>query len=101
MLSKIKLGRKGVFNIDAIKKVAVFLMMIGVEKGQSIIALMDNGEIRAVVTAFRSVSSLSPKDQKSVWAEFEELGYEDKLKPSEVITIIRSLFNGSKISTKI
>jgi flagellar motor switch protein FliG len=83
-----------------IKKVAIFLMIIGLEKGQSIIALMDNGEIRAVVPEIRSLTSISKEIQESVWAEFKELGYEDKMKPSEMLTIIRFLFNGSKISDK-
>lgn len=81
-----------------IKKVAIFLMTIGVEKGQSIIELMDNGEIKAVVPEIRSLTAISPEMQKSIWAEFKELGYEDKMKPSEALTIIRFLFNGSKIS---
>lgn len=81
-----------------IKKVAIFLMAIGVEKGQSIIELMDNGEIKAVVPEIRSLTAISPEMQKSIWAEFKELGYEDKMKPSEALTIIRFLFNGSKIS---
>lgn len=81
-----------------IKKVAIFLMSIGVEKGQSIIELMDNGEIKAVVPEIRSLTAISPEMQKSIWAEFKELGYEDKMKPSEALTIMRFLFNGSKIS---
>jgi flagellar motor switch protein FliG len=83
-----------------IKKVAIFLIIIGVEKGQSIIALMDNGEIKAVVPGIRSLTSISQETQDSVWAEFKELGYDDKMTPSEVLTIIRFLFNGSKISNK-
>jgi len=81
-----------------IKKVAIFLMIIGIEKGKSIIALMDNGEIKAVVPGIRSLTAISQEIQDSVWAEFKELGYEDKMKPSEVLTIIRFLFNGSTIS---
>jgi flagellar motor switch protein FliG len=83
-----------------IKKVAIFLIIIGVEKGQSIIALMDNGEIKAVVPEIRRLTALSREIQESVWAEFQELGYEDKMNPSEVLTIIRFLFNGGKISDK-
>jgi flagellar motor switch protein FliG len=75
-------------------------MIIGVEKGQSIIALMDNGEINAVVPEIRRLTALSREIQESVWAEFQELGYEDKMNPSEALTIIRFLFNGSKISDK-
>ena len=75
-------------------------MIIGLGKGQSIIALMDNGEINAVVPEIRRLTALVPETQESVWAEFKELGYEDKMNPSETLTIIRFLFNGSKISNK-
>ena len=83
-----------------VKKVAIFLILIGVEKGQSIIALMDNGEINAVIPEIRSLSVLSQEIQQSIWAEFKELGYEDNMKPSDALTIIRFLFNGSKIGNK-
>jgi len=86
--------------LTSIKKVAIFLMMIGVERGQRIIGLMDNGEINAVVPEIRSLTDILPEIQESVRAEFVELGYEDKMKPSEVLTIIRFLFNGSKIGDK-
>lgn len=83
-----------------VEKVAIFLMMIGMKKGQSIIELMDNGEIKAVVSEIRSLTAISQEIQESVWAEFKELGYEDNMKPSEALTIMRFLFNGSKISDK-
>ncbi len=83
-----------------VEKVAIFLMMIGMKKGQSIIELMDNGEIKAVVSRIRSLTAISQEIQQSVWAEFKELGYEDNMKPSEALTIMRFLFNGSKISDK-
>ena len=38
---------------------------------------------------------------KYVWAELQELGYEDKMKPSEMLTIVRFIFHGSKISDKV
>jgi flagellar motor switch protein FliG len=81
-----------------IKKVAILLMILGAEKGQSIIALMDNGEIKAVVPEIRGLTTISKEIQESLWTEFKELGYEDKMKPSEVLTVMRFLFNGSKIS---
>jgi flagellar motor switch protein FliG len=71
--------------------------MIGLEKGQSILALMDNGEIKAVVPEIRKVKTVSREIQESIWAELKELGYEDKMKPSEALTIIRFMFNGRKI----
>lgn len=83
-----------------IKKVAIFLMIIGMEKGQRIISLMDISEIKAVVSEIRGLTVLSPETQESVRAEFKELGYEDTMSPSDVLTIIRFLFNGSKISVK-
>ena len=84
-----------------IKKVAIFLIIIGVEKGQSIIALMDNGEINAVIPEIQSLTTISQEIQERIWAEFKELGYEDNMKSSEALTIIRFLFNGSKISHKV
>lgn len=83
-----------------IKKVAVFLMIIGMEKGQSILALMDNSEIKAVVPEIRRLTELSPETQQSVWAEFGELGYDDKMRPAEVLTMLRFLFKGSRIVAK-
>ncbi len=75
-------------------------MMIGAQKGQSILALMDNGEIRAVVPEIRRLKAISREMQESIWAELEDLGYEDNMKPSEALTIIRFLFNGRKIADK-
>lgn len=86
--------------MEPIKKAAIFLMSIGVNKGQSIIELMDNSEINAIVSAIRRLPAVSPQLQASVWEEFKELGYEDNLKPSEILTIIRFLFNGSRICDK-
>lgn len=83
-----------------IQKVAIFLMIIGVEKGQRIITLMDNHEINAVVPEIRSLTAISTEIQRSVMVEFEELGYEDTMKPAEALTILRFLFNGSAISDK-
>lgn len=82
----------------ALKKVAIFLMIIGVEKGQGILKLMDNGEINAIVPEIRRLEEISRETQANIIAEFAGLGYEDKMKPSETLTIIRFLFNGSKIS---
>lgn len=84
-----------------IKKVAIFLMIIGVEKGQRVISLMDTDEIKVIVSEFRSIAVITQDIKDSVVAEFKELGYEDSMKPTEVLTIIRFLFNGSKISNKV
>ncbi len=81
-------------------KVAVFLMIIGVEKGQRILSLMDNSEIKAVVPEIRGLTAVSREVRANVWAEFKELGYEDDMNPAETLDIMRLLFNGRKIGGK-
>lgn len=81
-----------------VEKAAVFLMIIGMEKGQKIIEVMDNGEIKAVISEIKNIKLISREIQESVMTEFKELGYEEQMKPSDILTIIRFLFNGSKIS---
>jgi len=83
------------------KKVAIFLIIIGVEKGQKIIALMDNSEINAVIPEIQSLTVISQEIQERIWAEFTELGYKDNMNPSEALTIVRFLFNGSTIGNKV
>jgi len=83
-----------------INKVAIFLMAIGLEKGQNVIALMDTSEIKAVVSEIRGLKSITPEIQEKVWSEFTQLGYEEEMKPPEILTIMRFLFNGSKITEK-
>lgn len=83
-----------------LNKVAIFLMIVGVEKGQGIIALMDNSEIKAVVPEIRRLTAVSREVQDSIRSEFAALGYEDNMNPSEVLTVIRFLFDGRKISGK-
>lgn len=82
-------------------RVAIFLMMLGEERGRGIIALMDNSEIKAVVPEIGALTAVSPAAQRTVWAELRELGYEDTMNPSEALTILRRLFNGRKISGRI
>ena len=83
-----------------LKKVAIFLMLIGKEKGQSIIAVMDNDEIKAVVAAIRSLTVISQADTARVRAEFDEAGYNEQMNPADVLTLMRFLFEGCKISSK-
>jgi len=84
--------------LKPLQKLAAFLVIIGIEKGRSIIELMDSHEINAVISEIRNLMELSQDIQKSVLAEFEQLGYDDKMSPSETLGTIRLLFNGSKIS---
>ena len=86
--------------MNPLQKVAIFLVIIGIERGRSIISLMDSDEINAVVPEIRNLMELSQKIKRDVWAEFEQLGYDEKMNPSEILGVIRLLFNGSKISDK-
>ena len=83
--------------MTAIKKVAVFLTLIGPEKGRSVIDLMDTGEIKTVVAAFQALTEISPNEQKSVQDEFAVLGYKKNMNSDETLSVIRGLFHGSRI----
>ena len=91
---------KGELVLDLLEKVAIFLLMFGLEKGRSIIDLMDSDEIKTIVPRIGKLVDISPQTQKDVWAEFEQLGYEDQMGPSGALCVIRLLFNGSKIRDK-
>lgn len=80
-----------------LQKAAVFLMLIGVEQGRRIIALLDSREISVVAKEIGKLTTLTPQVQKEVWAEFEQLGYEEGMNPTETLSIIRLLFHGSRI----
>lgn len=84
--------------MSPIKKMAIFLVTIGEEKAQRIIALMDNSEIKTVISEIRKLTVISQEMQEFVWTEIQSLGYEERMTPPEVLTIMRFLFNGSKIS---
>jgi flagellar motor switch protein FliG len=86
--------------LKSLQKVAIFLLVIGLAKGKSIISLMDNDEIRSVVPTINKLSEISEEVQKSVWSEFEQLGYEENMSPSDTLYIMRLLFNNSKINNK-
>jgi flagellar motor switch protein FliG len=86
--------------LKPLQKVAIFLLIIGLPRGKSIISLMDNDEIRTVVPTINNLPEISAEAQKSVWTEFEQLGYEENMSPSDALYIIRLLFNSSKISNK-
>lgn len=90
--------RKKESVLPPLEKVAIFLVIIGPEKGQKIIALMDNSEINSIVPRIRNLNEVSPEMQKIIWDEFKGLGYEDQMNPVETLTIIRFLFNGSKMN---
>lgn len=86
--------------MNPIEKVAIFLLMIGFKRASSIIALMDNDEIQKIVPKIEKLVEVSPEIQETVWKQFVELGYEDTMGSSEILTVIRMLFNGSKIGDK-
>lgn len=86
--------------MNSLQKVAIFLFLIGLQKGKNVIALMDNDEIRLVIPQINKLPDLSQETQESIWSEFKQLGYEEQMSPSDTLSIIRSLFNSSKISDK-
>ena len=79
-----------------IEQAAVFLLLVGQEKGQKIIALMDTGEIKAIIPVLRRLTDVSPHVQELIWAKFKDLGYEADMNPAELLTLIRFLFSDSK-----
>jgi flagellar motor switch protein FliG len=81
-----------------LQKTAIFLLMVGLDRGRSIIALMDSSEIKTIVAEIGQLSDVAAETQEAVWSEFSQLGYEVTMNPSAALCIIRSLFNGSKIS---
>ena len=86
--------------LDRLEKVAIFLLMLGFERASTIIEMMDSDEIKTIVPRIGKLREVPPETQAGVWAEFEQLGYEDQMKPSSVLGVIRLLFNGSKIRDK-
>lgn len=86
--------------MNSLQKVAAFLFIIGFEKGSRIIPLMDSDEIKNVIPEISQLMELSQEAQEGVWAEFKQLGYKEEMNPSETLSVIRLLFNGSKISDK-
>jgi len=86
--------------LKELEKIAIFLLLLGLKRAGSIIELMDSDEIKTIVPRISKLKEVSPEMQKGVWAEFEQLGYEDQMSPSSALGVIRVLFNGSKIRDK-
>jgi flagellar motor switch protein FliG len=82
------------------QKAAIFLFMIGFEKGSKIMDLMDSDEVKNILSEFGKLAEPSPNVKESVWREFAQLGYETEMNPVEALYVLRQLFNGSKISDK-
>ena len=86
--------------LNPLQKVAVFLFMIGLEKGRKIMDLMDSAEIKNIFSEFGKLAEVSSDVQESVWYEFAQLGYEAEMNPAETLYVLRQLFNGGKITDK-
>lgn len=80
-----------------LKKVAILLILIGKEKGQRVLELMDNDEIRAIIPELRKVTTVSTEMQTIIWDEFSALGFTKDMKAVDILDIIRFSFGGSKI----
>jgi len=83
-----------------LQRAAIFLLLIGLDRGKKVFAMMDNSEIKIIVPEINKLTTLSQDLQKSVWTEFKQLGYEATTTSSDVLGMIRSLFGGSKISNQ-
>ena len=86
--------------LNPLQKVAVFLFMIGLEKGRKIMDLMDNTEIKKIFSEFGKLAEVSQNVQERVWYEFAQLGYTAEMNPAETLYVLRQLFNGGKITDK-
>lgn len=86
--------------MNSVQKVAAFLLIIGLEKGKKVMALMDSGEIKNILSELNKLSEISPTIQEQVQNEFEQMGYETDMNPADTLYVLRQLFNGSKISNK-
>lgn len=72
-----------------LEKVAVFLILVGQEKGRRILALLDDDEIKRIILKLREVSVITEQMQQSVWREFYSLGYEEGMKAADIVNILR------------
>jgi flagellar motor switch protein FliG len=81
-------------TLPPLKKAAIFLLLIGADKGQKVIALMDTGEIKAVAAEIGKLAGLSPELGRCILAEFAALGYSGDMTAFETLGIIRRLFDG-------
>ncbi|MBP2634449.1 MAG: hypothetical protein H6Q72_356 [Firmicutes bacterium] len=84
--------------MNSVQKVAVFFIIIGLEKGKKVMDMMDNAEIKNVLAELGKLAELSPQVQETVLHEFEQLGYHHDMNPAEILYVVRQLFNGGKIS---
>ncbi len=83
-----------------LQKLAIFLLSLGLERGQRVIELMDSDEIKAIASEMGKLTEISAEKQKIVWSEFEQLGYHNEMNCMEIISVIRMMFHGSKITEK-
>ncbi|MBP2645731.1 MAG: hypothetical protein H6Q75_1171 [Firmicutes bacterium] len=83
--------------LKPIQKVAVFILMLGFERGAAVIAQMDSREINRVVAEIGKMNEISVATQQIVLEEFKQLGYQDDMNAMQTLDIIRFLFNGSQI----
>ena len=84
--------------MNAVQKVAVFFIVIGLEKGKKVMDMMDNTEIKQVLAELGKLPALSPQVQENILREFVQLGYHQDMNPAEILYVLRQLFHGSKIS---
>ena len=85
----------------ALQKTAFFLMMIGLERGRNVFALLDSDEIKNIAAAIDKLPALTIERQEEVRLEFVRRGYKEDMKAPELLNIIRGLFSGGKICEQL
>ena len=80
----------------AIKKAAIFFLLIGDDKGRKVISLMDDAEIKQLVPAMRELKTIAPAQQRQVWQDFVDLGYETSMNAADTLTVVRFLLSRNR-----
>ena len=86
--------------MNALEKTAAFLVLLGLERGRHVLDFMDSDEINTVVETIGKLPPLTPALQEALLAELVERGYEADMHPFDLLQVLRSLFQGGKISER-
>ncbi|MDU2064895.1 MAG: hypothetical protein E6713_08625 [Sporomusaceae bacterium] len=79
--------------MNNVRKVAIFLFLIGLDKGRKIMDLMDSGELKQVLREMKTVQAVSETEGEFVRNLFLELGYEAKTSPVDTMFFIRQVLH--------
>lgn len=57
---------------------------------------MDDAEIKQLVPAMRELKTIAPAQQRQVWQEFVDLGYETSMNAADTLTVVRFLLSRNR-----